>query len=185
MLVLVIGDFHVPLRVAELPAKFRKLLVPNKMQHILCTGNFSKETHEYLRSLASDIHFVRGDFDGAAAPDSKIISVGAFRIGLIHGHQIVPWNDLRSLELTARQMNVDVLVSGHTHVCKIYEKNGTFFVNPGSCTGAHTPLINETPIPSFILLDVQPNVVVAYVYKLIDDDVKVERIQFKKKEIGA
>ena len=34
------GDFHIPFRAYELPAKFRKLLVPNKMQHILCTGEF-------------------------------------------------------------------------------------------------------------------------------------------------
>ncbi len=40
------------------------------------------------------------------------------------------------MELTARQMNVDVLISGHTHECKIYEKSGVFYINPGSATGA-------------------------------------------------
>lgn len=111
---------------------------------------------DYLRSLASDIHMVRGDFDEATHPESKIISVGQFRIGLIHGHQIIPWDDLKvftlkivlyktfqSLELTARQMNVDVLVTGHTHVSKIYEKDNTLYVNPGSATGAATPILNE------------------------------------------
>lgn len=127
-----------------MPAKFKKLLVPNKMQHIMCTGNLcTKETMDYLRSLASDIHMVRGDFDESTYPESKIISIGHFKIGVIHGHQIVPWDDLKSLELTARQMNVDILVSGHTHVCKIYEKDNVLFVNPGSATGAVTPILNE------------------------------------------
>lgn len=40
------------------------------------------------------------------------------------------------MELAARQINVDVLISGHTHTCKVYEKNNVFFVNPGSATGA-------------------------------------------------
>lgn len=38
MLVLVLGDLHIPHRSASLPAKFKKLLVPGRIQHILCTG---------------------------------------------------------------------------------------------------------------------------------------------------
>jgi vacuolar protein sorting-associated protein 29 len=38
MLVLVLGDLHVPYRSQGLPSKFKKLLVPGRIQHILCTG---------------------------------------------------------------------------------------------------------------------------------------------------
>lgn len=63
-LVLVLGDVHVPHRTSGIPAKFKKLLVPGKIQHILCTGNLcTKETFDYLRSVANDVHIVRGDFD--------------------------------------------------------------------------------------------------------------------------
>ena len=37
-------------------------------------------------------------------------------IGVVHGHQCVPNGDLDSLSAIARQMDVDVLISGHTHV---------------------------------------------------------------------
>ena len=37
VLVLCIGDLHIPHRVADLPAKFKSLLVPGKIQHVLCT----------------------------------------------------------------------------------------------------------------------------------------------------
>ncbi len=37
------------------------------------------------------------------------------KIGVIHGHQSVPTGDLDALSAIARQMDVDVLVSGHTH----------------------------------------------------------------------
>ena len=38
--------------------------VPGKIQHILCTGNLcTKESYDYLKTLASDVHVVRGDFD--------------------------------------------------------------------------------------------------------------------------
>ena len=34
-------------------------------------------------------------------PDQKVISVGQFRIGLTHGHQVVPWGDVESLALVS------------------------------------------------------------------------------------
>lgn len=59
-----LGDLHIPHRGAGVPAKFKKLLVPGKIQHILCTGNLcTKESFDYLKTLASDVHVVRGDFE--------------------------------------------------------------------------------------------------------------------------
>lgn len=64
MLVLVIGDLHLPHRASDLPSKFRKLLVPGKIQQIVCTGNVcDRETLDYLRTVAGDVHVVRGDWD--------------------------------------------------------------------------------------------------------------------------
>jgi len=42
------------------------------------------------------------------------------KIGVIHGHQCIPTGDLDSLSSIARQMDVDVLVSGHTHTCVVH-----------------------------------------------------------------
>ena len=64
VLVLVIGDLHIPHRIHDLPLKFKKLLVTGKIQQILCTGNVcDRETYEYLRTVSPDVHVVRGDYD--------------------------------------------------------------------------------------------------------------------------
>lgn len=64
MLVLVIGDLHIPNRAHDLPTKFKKLLVPGKIGQILSTGNTTdRETWDYLRSVAPDVRGVRGDWD--------------------------------------------------------------------------------------------------------------------------
>jgi len=48
-------------------------LVPGRIQHILCTGNLcTKESYDYLKTLASDVHVVRGDFDEVCI-DSAIL----------------------------------------------------------------------------------------------------------------
>ena len=82
-----------------------------------------------------------------------------------------------------RQLNCDILITGHTHRFEAYEQDGRFFVNPGSVTGAFTPLGDggdASPVPSFILMDIQSATVVTYVYQLVNEEVKVERIEFKK-----
>ncbi|KAJ3299010.1 Vacuolar protein sorting-associated protein 29 [Borealophlyctis nickersoniae] len=142
MLVLALGDFHIPHRAVDLPPKFKKLLVPGKIQQILCTGNLcSRETLDYLRTVCPDLVLVRGDMDetsasSSATPQSRIVTHGPLKIGLVHGHQVMPWGDARALGIVARQMDVDVLVSGHTHAYEAFEHEGRFFVNPGSATGA-------------------------------------------------
>lgn len=182
MLVLVLGDLHIPHRASALPARFKKLLVPGRIQHILCTGNLcTKDSFDYLKTLASDVHVVRGDFDeGANWPEQKVVSVGQFRIGLCHGHQLVPWGDPDNLAIVNRQLDCDILITGHTHKYEAYEHESRFYVNPGSVTGAYSPLDASGVVPSFILMDIQSGTVVTYVYQLIDDEVKVERIEFKK-----
>jgi vacuolar protein sorting-associated protein 29 len=62
--VLLLGDFHIPIRAISLPEKFKSLFVPGKIQQILCTGNLTDTaTYDYLKTIASDVHVVRGDFD--------------------------------------------------------------------------------------------------------------------------
>lgn len=52
VLVLCIGDIHVPHRAIDLPGKFKSLLQPGKIHAVLCTGNLCSEVgplqHTYL-----------------------------------------------------------------------------------------------------------------------------------------
>nr|GAT57690.1 retrograde transporter [Mycena chlorophos] len=184
VLVLIIGDLHIPHRTHDLPAKFKKLLVPGKIQQILCTGNVcDKETYEYLRSISPDVNVVKGDYDETSNfPSSITVVHNPIKIGVIHGHQSVPVGDLDSLGAIARQMDVDVLISGHTHTFQAREHDNRFFVNPGSATGAWTGAFSGDPTPSFALMDIQGPVVVTYVYQLIEGEVRVEKIEWRKED---
>jgi len=193
VLVLVIGDLHIPHRTADIPKKFKALLVPGKIQHLICTGNIcDKPTLDYFKSLCSDVHVVRGDFDDPiylpgivdSLPESKVVSVGSFKLGVCHGHQIVPWGDAESLGAMQRQLDCDIFVSGHTHRFSAYESEGKLFINPGSATGAFnaTLKLDEDPVPSFVLMDVQGVNVVTYVYELHGEEVKVKKIEHTKSQ---
>lgn len=71
-------------------------------------------------------------------PEEKVITIGNFKLGLIHGHQVVPWGDKEALAITQRRLDVDILVSGHTHELQLWESDTKIFINPGSATGAYS-----------------------------------------------
>jgi len=190
-LILVIGDLFIPDRAPDIPQKFKKLLSPGKIGQVLCLGNLTdKETYDFLRAIAPDLQIVKGDFDTEATnlALSKVVQHGGLRIGFTHGHTIIPQGDADSLLISARQMDVDVLLWGGTHKFEAYELEGKFFVNPGSATGAFSTgwqAEGEEPTPSFCLMDVQGDVLVLYVYQLRTDasgaeNVAVEKVSFRK-----
>ena len=92
---------------------------------------------------------------------------------------------------------MDVLCWGGTGRFEAYEMEGKFFVNPGSATGAvswNSELeagmeVDEEgemrTVPSFVLMDVQGDVLVLYVYQLKrgeggEESVGVEKVSFRK-----
>ena len=181
-LVLVVGDLFVPQRSPDINSQFKSILTPNKVQHVLCLGNIgSQETYDWLRSLSNDFQCVKGNFDTNELPEKKCVQIGDFQIGLIHGHQILPWGDLESLSSIQREFGCDILLHGNTHQTDIKVKDGKLYINPGSISGAFSPLI-EDQSPSFILMVLQGVEIVIYLYTLKDKTKKFEvsKVEYTK-----
>eukprot|EP00189_Rhodosorus_marinus_P005922 CAMPEP_0113970484 /NCGR_PEP_ID=MMETSP0011_2-20120614/11235_1 /TAXON_ID=101924 /ORGANISM="Rhodosorus marinus" /LENGTH=162 /DNA_ID=CAMNT_0000984931 /DNA_START=147 /DNA_END=635 /DNA_ORIENTATION=+ /assembly_acc=CAM_ASM_000156 len=155
VLVLIIGDLHVPHRSPVFPPRFKNLLAPRKVQYIFCTGNLcTREMEEYLRSLCSEVHIAQGDMD-----------------------EVLPWYEETALIALQRDLGVDVLVVGHSHKIGTIEcPGGGIIINPGTATGAPRVIDLEAPKPSFVLMDIQGRKLVTYTYTLEnEDDIKVDR----------
>ncbi|CAB9504289.1 protein sorting-associated protein 29 [Seminavis robusta] len=186
-LVLVMGDCHVPYRASVVPEKFKRMLVPNKMQHVVCTGNIDAEQYDELRALAPNVHVVAGDFDiHTSFPETSVLQVGQFRIGVVHGHQILPPHSQHALARMRRKLNVDILVYGHSHQNQVTCHDGYYHINPGSMTGAHSVVVAPHNVsPSFILLAVKENTAVCYVYEYNNKNgqVDVSKTDFTKKTV--
>ena len=75
-------------------------------------------------------------FDGIA--ELKTVTIQGFKILLIHGHQIVPYDDLQELAKLKREYDADIVISGSTHSLSWIEHDKALFLNPGSATGAFT-----------------------------------------------
>ena len=88
---------------------------------------------------------------------------------MIHGHQIIPWGDEEALENKAKELGASMLLWGHSHDLKTSQHNNTYFLNPGSMTGAYSALkINA--VPSFMILEFKTTEIVIYEYSLVDGE---------------
>ena len=87
-IVLLVGDMLVPQRIYDISEKFKALLTPNKINHILCLGNMgSNESYEWLKTLSNNFHCVKDDYDfDESLPEKKCVQIGELKIGIIHGH---------------------------------------------------------------------------------------------------
>ena len=83
------------------------------------------------------IHAVHGNMCHASSrgqlSSKKIIQVGTFNIGLLHGMGCR--YDLVDCLLREFSEEVDCIVSGHTHVPRWEQIGPVLFINPGSFTG--------------------------------------------------
>lgn len=182
-IILITGDTHIPNRCFEIPEKFRDILLPNKVNHVLSLGNIgSKETYDWLKSLSNNFQAVKGEIDDCQnLPETKVIQIGEFKIGMIHGHQITPWSDQEALLNTTNLLGCDILLSGHTHINNVTLFKGKHFINPGSMTGAFSPLSLECN-PSFMIMVIQGDLAVVYLYELSGNNSKfdVTKTEFTK-----
>lgn len=69
-------------------------------------------------------------------PTSLVLRYPPFKIGIIHGHQVIPEGDSLSLSFIAQSMDVDILLFGNSSKFEAYKLGDRFFLSPGSASGS-------------------------------------------------
>ncbi len=98
-----------------------------------------------------DLHAVRGNADvsgvEARLPAETTFQVGDVAVGVVHGHQQRSEDELRYLAL---DLDVDLLVHGHSHTPRFDTSGGVALLDPGSPT-----LPRGGFPPTYVELDVE------------------------------
>jgi len=132
MLIGLISDTHIPDRARQLPDNVLEAF--KDVDLILHAGDLtSPKVIEKLESI-SPVMAVQGNMDranGINLPQAKTIEAEGLKIGLIHG-EVYPRADTQQLVYIAKELDVDILVSGHSHQPKIEQTDGVLLINPGS-----------------------------------------------------
>lgn len=134
MLIGLISDTHIPDRMKELPEKVFEAFKDVEM--ILHAGDVtSQEVIEKLEEIVP-VTAIQGNTDrivGLDLPKTAVVEAEELKIGVIHG-EVYPRADTQQLHYLAKQLDVDILVSGHSHQPKVEKVEDVLLINPGSPT---------------------------------------------------
>ena len=73
------------------------------------------KTGARLPALASLLLYTRyavHHFQDMSVPDTKVLTIGSWRIGMVNGYQLLPWGDTEAMAALARQVR-----DGHALPC--------------------------------------------------------------------
>ncbi len=181
---LILGDFHMPDRASSIPDSILAKIRAEKFDLVLCTGDLEdEEALKILQSFGREVFVVRGNMDWLDLPHVRRVEREGLAFGLIHGHGIWPRGDVDQLARAAKSMNVDVLVSGHTHRLNIskveVDDRSVLLIDPGSATGVWGggP---ASLTPSFVVVELKQGRATIRAYELVAGQLRESVMTFEK-----
>ena len=130
-----ISDTHIPDRLSIFPENVMKAF--EDVDLILHAGDVTdRGVIEKLEETAP-VLAVEGNMDRRFGrldlPKSRIIKLENRKIGILHGDGLIR-GDLEQLAYKALEMEVDILISGHSHIPHAERIKDVILINPGSPT---------------------------------------------------
>jgi putative phosphoesterase len=160
MLIGLISDTHIPDRARIIPQNVIDAF--SDVDLILHAGDLtSLDVVEELEKIAP-VMAVQGNMDrvnGINLPKAKTLEVEGVKIGIVHG-EVYPRADTQQLVYLAKQLDVDILVSGHSHQPKIEQTDGVLLINPGS------PIVPRLADRTVMLLEIHNKEVDVQIVKI-------------------
>jgi uncharacterized protein len=135
MIIGVLADTHIPKRAKKLPNILLEAF--SKVDLIIHAGDWqTMDVYRELSKLAPVVG-VTGNVDDeevmAFFEKKKIVELGAFRVGIVHGDGKGKTTLKRAYEAFENE-KVDVIIFGHSHIPLLEEHHGVIMLNPGSAT---------------------------------------------------
>lgn len=131
----VIADTHIPKTAKKIPEAV--FAVFNGVDLIIHAGDIvEKEALEQLETLAP-VEAVYGNRDSdelkGSLPETRILELQGFRIGVFHGHGD-KGTTMQRVPDFFKGIDLDCIIFGHSHIPFNERINGKLYFNPGSPT---------------------------------------------------
>lgn len=138
--IFVAGDLHIPSRATMLHPKFQIILENEKWDYIVLTGDYTipEVMDSFKPHVKKTQNFIacQGNMDRFPLPERPTFEIYDIRMGAFHGTGIYPRGDIDQLKKIANEMNVQVLITGHSHKIIFYFDKEHIILNPGTSSGA-------------------------------------------------
>ncbi|WP_457753782.1 metallophosphoesterase [Thermococcus sp.] len=148
----ILSDTHYPDKTSHLPNLIFEKFQEWNVELIIHAGDLTSPSVKEVLENVAPVAAVRGNLDEPIFPEERILEVGELKIGIIHGHQFLSL-DTQTLKYKALDMEVDILIFGHTHrfFYNVYEFLGKkiALLNPGS------PTVPRRSDPTFVIAEIK------------------------------
>lgn len=175
---LVISDSHIPERAFRIDEHILSFIRSRNYDIVVHAGDLVDEgVLEQIKGFGSEYYVVQGNMDYLNLPEQERFKVYNVNIGVIHGDQVRPRGNIKALTAIAKDLEVDILISGHTHSPFIvFDPAGVLHINPGSVTGAWGGG-GGSFTPSFIEIEMLKEEGIAYIrlYELRQGNIILQR----------
>ena len=133
MLIVVLGDTHIPNRAKEIPREIVEEIEKLCPDRILFTGDANEYSVLFFLENIAPVYAVKGNTDFIELPNMLSLNFRGKKIMVIHGHQFGRGNYPALVDYAKGH---DILVCGHTHKQETFKVRDMIVINPGSATGA-------------------------------------------------
>jgi hypothetical protein len=135
----VLSDTHIPGAALSLPPAVFDIF--KDVDLILHAGDIVELSVLDELGAIAPVEAVAGNMDGSEVhlklPSKKVLSLGGYSVGLIHGKYKI---DVQQEMIMKEFERVDLIVYGHSHKPFWGKVKGVYFLNPGSPTDKrHAP----------------------------------------------
>ena len=132
MLIGLISDTHIPDRARQIPEKVLESF--ENVDLIIHAGDLTtRAVIDELEKIAPVVA-IQGNMDRVAGldlPKAQVIEAEGMKIGVAHG-EVYPRADTQQLLYLAKELDANILVTGHSHQPKIEQVEDVLLLNPGS-----------------------------------------------------
>lgn len=179
MQIAVVSDSHIPQREDEIPEEFWEFIENSDVT--VHAGDFTaKETYNALEEYSDEFYAVKGNcdfFQDPELPQSEKFEIKGHKIGVYHGTGIQPRGHKPTLQKIAKKdLEVDILIHGHTHIQDVEKTEDLLLINPGSSTGAGGGTANPSN-PQMITLQINNQNLIVKKIELNKQDSELETEQ--------
>jgi len=148
----ILSDTHYPDKTSYLPNLIFEKFQEKNVELIIHAGDLTSPSVKKALEKIAPVVAVRGNLDEPIFPEERSIEIEGLKIGIFHGHQILSL-DTQTLKYKALDMDVDILIFGHTHryFYEVYEfmERKIALLNPGS------PTVPRRSDPTFLIGEIR------------------------------
>lgn len=129
MRIAVVSDTH-----GLLDKALQSLKIIDGLEMIIHLGDYVKDAKKIEERTGIKTVYVRGNCDYLELDieEEKIIEIEDKKIFITHGHKYDVKNGINKIFYRGKELNVDAILFGHSHISMILEYEGILMLNPGS-----------------------------------------------------